>query len=67
MKKFYMIYVEDGNLPTFKHWSEESAIKEAKRLAEHTGKKAYVLLAITSVELPDKFKIEHVDSGELPF
>lgn len=38
---FYMIYVEGGNSPTYKHDSFESASKEAYRLAGTTGKEVF--------------------------
>ncbi len=45
---FYMIYVEGGNSPTYKHDSYESASKEAYRLARTTGKEVFILSAIAS-------------------
>lgn len=45
---FYMIYVEGGNSPTYKHDSYESASKEAYRLAGTTGKEFFILSAIAS-------------------
>ena len=45
---FYMIYVEVGNSPTYKHDSYESASKEAYRLAGTTGKEVFILSAIAS-------------------
>ena len=45
---FYMIYVEGGNSPTYKHDSYESASKEAYRLAGTTGKEVFILSAIAS-------------------
>jgi hypothetical protein len=45
---FYMIYVEGGNSPTYKHDSYESASKEAYRLAGTTGKEVFILSAVAS-------------------
>lgn len=45
---FYMIYVEGGNCPTYKHDSYESASKEAYRLAGTTGKEVFILSAVAS-------------------
>lgn len=47
-KVFYMIYVEGGNSPTYKHDSYESASKEAYRLAGTTGKEVFILSAVAS-------------------
>lgn len=54
-KGFYMIYLEGGNNPTFKHSTFESADIEAKRLAKKYGRKAYILSTLKSVEI-DVFK-----------
>lgn len=51
-----MVYVQEENTPTFRHATIEGAEAEAKRLAELSGKKAYVLCSIKSVEL-SKFAI----------
>jgi hypothetical protein len=52
--KFWMVWCEDGQLPTFKHGSEESARREAERLARvHSGKRFYVLVAEAACEIPD--------------
>ena len=66
---FYMVFVEGGNSPTYRHTSEESAEKEAKRLATLTKKKVWVLATVKSFEL-DFFKIEDcrpLDENGLPF
>ena len=68
-KQFYMVYLEEGRTPVFKHESYESALKEARRLAKEFERKAYVLGTITSVEL-SLFKEECVavtQLEELPF
>ena len=67
MKDFYMIYLEGGQTPTYKHPTIESADREAKRLTEKTGKKAYVLVALKSIQVM-KYEIEDLrpDDG-LPF
>lgn len=36
---FFMVFVEGGNTPAFKHPTLEDAEREAKRLAESTGKR----------------------------
>ena len=65
---FLMVYVEGEHTPTYKHNSLESAEKEAKRLAELTGRKAYVLCSIKSFEV-NKFVVRDcrpIDE-DLPF
>lgn len=47
---FYMIYVEGAGSPTYKHETIESAQYEAKRLADTTEKKVYILCSVCSVE-----------------
>lgn len=56
---FYMIYVEGGNAPTFTHTTIDTALEEAKRLAKLTGKKAYILEAVKSVQLHE-FDIQNL-------
>ena len=59
-EKFYMCYVEGGNSPTYKHFTLESATKEAKRLADVSGKDVYILEALTCVKL-NKYIIENCE------
>ena len=47
---FYMVFMEGGNTPAYKHTEKESAIKEAKRLAEKHRKKTYLLTTLQSYE-----------------
>ena len=65
MKKFYMVFLENRNTPTFKHESFKSASDESKKLARLHKKKAYVLGTIKSFEL-NEFKEEDVRVDELP-
>jgi hypothetical protein len=45
-KVFWMVWREEGNSPTCRHFTKEAAILESKRLAEkHPGVKFYVLMA----------------------
>lgn len=69
---FYMVFVEGGNTPTYKHKSQESAETEAKRLARAFKKKAFVLTTVKSFEiiefteeecLPDNYDVK----PELPW
>ena len=63
---FWMSYVEGENPPRFKHCSYESALAEAKRLAELTGKPAYILVTDTKIEL-NKFKLTSLNPADTPF
>ena len=54
---FYMVFVDGGNSPSYRHSTPEGAETEAKRLAELTGKKTWTLCTIKSFELT-KFKVE---------
>lgn len=55
---FYMVFVEEGNSPSYKHSTYSSAYDEAKRLAKSTGRKAWVIAPLISVELT-KFTEEY--------
>jgi len=61
-KKFFMVFVEGENTPTVQHDNLEKAEKEAKRLAEKYGKKAFVL-GSTSFIIPENINVK-VDSFE---
>ena len=65
---FFMVFMDGGNAPTIKHQTLDSAEKESKRLSELTGKKAYILCSIKSIECA-KFVITDMRPGidELPF
>ena len=67
-KTFYMVYVEGGRGPAYKHWDFGQAEKEAQRLAKETGQMTYVLVTARSYEL-DMFKTEDLMPKEdnLPF
>ena len=61
-KKFFMVFVEGKNTPTVQHDNLEKAEKEAKRLADKYGKRAFVLES-TSLITPDEINVK-VDSFE---
>lgn len=64
---FYMIYVEGGNTPTYKHETYKQALEEAKRLTQRLNKPAYILEARQKIEM-QLFNIEDLArEGELPF
>ena len=69
IKEFWMCYVAGGNQPTFKHEAEILAENEAKRLAEVTQKRCYVLKTVQAFEpAPKVVKIEIISEKEdLPF
>lgn len=67
MNTFYMVYLEGGNSPEFKHRTLEDAEQEAKRLSKLLKKRAYILVTVKSFEL-NEFKIEDCrPDADLPF
>lgn len=50
-REFYMLYVEGGHSPVYKHNTPDDAKKEAERLAELTSKPVYILVSQYCVEL----------------
>lgn len=62
-----MIYLEDGGAPTYKHESLASAEQEARRLAKKTGRKAYILGTIKSIQLNEFIVVDMKSEEELPF
>lgn len=63
---FWMIYVEGGGSPTFKHTTWQSVETEAKRLAQQTGKKVYILGSVVSYQI-NEFIVEDCRTNDLPF
>ncbi|MBO4550860.1 MAG: hypothetical protein J5733_09030 [Bacteroidaceae bacterium] len=63
---FFMLYVEGGGAPTYKHLNYPTALAEAKRLAAKTEQPVYILEAHSKVEL-NKFNITQLSSVEYPF
>ena len=61
-KKFFMVFVEGENTPTIQYDNLNKAEKEAQRLADKYGKKAFVLES-TSWITPDEINVK-VDSFE---
>ena len=51
----FRVFVKNTNVPKFIHESEESAIKEAIRLAQSTGKTTYVSKFLYEIK-PEKVK-----------
>lgn len=72
MERFLMIYVEGGNTPTQKYdLSKPHEIDmckaEARRLAKFTGRKAYILNTVRSVEVNEFKEIDLATTDDLPF
>ena len=71
-KKFWMVYLEGQKPPQYKHGSYESALKEAKRLAQTYDKEEYILETTKTVKC-ELFKIEDTEEpapgedADLPF
>lgn len=64
---FFMVYVEDGTSPTYKHITLEAAETEAKRLSKMLGKKAWVLCTLKSFQIVE-FEVKDCRPElELPF
>ena len=59
--EFYMVLVEGENTPACKHENQEKAEKEATRLANKLGKKAFVLQSVSFAK-PD-IKIDSFESA----
>ena len=55
-KKFYMVFIEGENTPTEHHDNLKKAEKEAQRLADKYGKKAFVLES-TLMATPDEINV----------
>lgn len=66
---FWMVFVDGGSAPTFKHQSYASADTEAKRLTRLTSRKSYVLCSIIAFEPPKEFLITDCrpENDGLPF
>lgn len=67
---FYMIYLEHGGAPSYKHGTYERALEEAKRLSRTHNRKAYILKTKTSVNIKpeyDVLKMAKPDEDSLPF
>ena len=54
---FFMVFLEGGSPPSFKHQTLLSAETEAKRLSKQLGKKAFVLCSLKSFEVVE-FSVE---------
>lgn len=63
---FYLVWCEDGNPPTFKHDTLESATQEAERLARKNPGRTFVVLQAYSARCVDS--MQRIDFAvELPF
>lgn len=67
MNGFYIVWNEDAGTPTYKHESQDSAEREAVRLAkQHQGQKFHVLSSICTLEVPNPV-IKSNHEFDLPF
>ena len=70
---FWMVWVEGSGPPSFKHWTEESAAKEADRLARiHKGYRVYVLHTVSAcvhseVQWLKAVNVIHESNQDVPF
>jgi hypothetical protein len=63
MKNFYMVFVDGENTPTHKHESKDEAEKEAIRLSEKLGKKAFVLESMIEVITRPNILVDSYESA----
>ena len=67
---FYMIYLDGGGSPTYRHDTYDRAVIEAQRLASQHDRKCYILKTHTSVSVKKEFdtmKMGKPDEDSLPF
>jgi ADP-ribose pyrophosphatase YjhB (NUDIX family) len=68
MKKFWLVWALNGGSSTYKHESEESAMREAERLARvHKPIEFVVLESVSSVKISDVQWVKHESEQEIPF
>lgn len=63
---FFMCYVEGANSPTVKHEDLQTALHEAKKLADKTEKEVFILKAVKSVSSV-KYVVDDLKNQPLPF
>ena len=64
--RFWVVWCEGGDVPTFKHESKLAAETEAKCLAVATpGRRFIVMEACTGFLCPDRFEVTEFD--DIPF
>jgi hypothetical protein len=66
-QSFFMVYVENGSTPTYKHETLASAETEAKRLSKRLGQKAFVLCTLKSFQITEFTINDCRPELELPF
>lgn len=71
-EQFWMVWNPMGWPPKFRHESEDSALREAKRLARNNpGQQFYVLEAVSGVEKNDvtvnTYRANRPDDWDIPF
>lgn len=67
-EKFWMVWNLEGRSPKARHFTEELATGEAKRLSkENPGQEFYVVGAVAKCVMPDPVKIVRLKDPTLPF
>ena len=65
---FWLVWNADGKNPTYKHQSEESAVKEAERLARQAPGSTFVVLeSVCARRVDDMLKIDMRAGSDVPF
>jgi hypothetical protein len=68
-ERFWFVWCESAGMPRHKHQTEESANKEAERLARlHRGQTFVVLMSAREFVTVDVVRVEHQESElDVPF
>lgn len=65
---FFMVFIENGGAPTYRHATLNLAEQEAKRLAKLTGEKAFVLCSLKAFEVIEFKESDYrPETEDLPF
>lgn len=64
---FYMVFVDGGSSPLYRHATLNGAQEEAKRLARTLRRKAWVLCTIKSFEISEFIEKDCRPDNDLPF
>lgn len=65
-KSFYMVFLENGRNPTYKHENLDKATEEAKRLLKQGySKKAFILKALHNIEIETNFKQNSLNDPDI--
>lgn len=58
--KFWMVWRDGGNAPTYQHWQKSTALAEAERLARLTPGKVFFVMKTTAAVCAPVAEIQHV-------